>query len=175
MELATPRLLLREFTVADFATTHAYGSDVEVTRHTIFGPSTEDETRAFLERTVAGQAHRPRLTYDLAIVRKEGGVHIGSVALHLEDEQASLGYVLAKPFWHQGYAPEAAGALVGYGFCELKLHRIFALCDVDNPASARVMAKLGMRHEGTFLKAGRMKGEWRDELRYAILATEWKA
>lgn len=173
MELTTPRLVLREFRLDDFATTHAYGADVEVTRHMIFGPNSEDETRAFLERTVTGQALLPRISYDLAVVLKDRDVHVGSVALHMAGEQAELGYVFGKAVWGQGFATEAARALVSYGFRELHLHRVFARCDVQNPASARVMAKLGMRHEGTFLGSCKVKGAWRDELRYAILAKEW--
>lgn len=174
MELETPRLLIREFGPDDFATTHAYGADEEVTRHMLFGPNTEQETRAFLERTVTGQALRPRVAYDLAVVLKERGSHIGGVGLHLAGEQAELGYLFGKPFWGRGYATEAARAIVTFGFRELHLHRVFARCDVRNPASAGVMVNLGMRHEGTFLKAARLKGAWRDELRYAILEEEWK-
>jgi len=174
MELTTARLVLREYRADDVATTHAYGGDPDVTRHTIFGPNSEDETRQFLNRMLAAQTERPRTSFELAVELKDGKRHIGGIGLRVRGEQAELGYVFGKTDWGRGYASEAATALVGFGFADLKLHRIYALCDADNPASARVMRKIGMRHEGTFLKAGLMKGQWRDELRYAILAEEWQ-
>ena len=174
MELTTPRLVIREFRPDDYTSTHAYGSDAEVTRHMIFGPNSEQETRAFLERVMASQAKHPRATYDLAVNLREGGGHIGSVALQLSKaEQAELGYVLHKAHWGHGYAAEAARALVNFGFRELGLHRVFARCNILNKGSARVMEKLGMRREGTHMKSDKVKGIWRDEYLYAILAEEW--
>lgn len=173
MELTTARLLLREYRTEDFVTAHAYARDPEVTRHTIFGPNSEEETRAFLQLMVASQAERPRTSYELAVALKDGGLQIGGIGLRVHGEQADLGYVFGKPHWGRGYATEAARALVGFGFQELRLHRIYATCNVDNPASARVMQKVGMRHEGTFLKSAQKKGTWWDTLLYAILADEW--
>ncbi len=74
----------------------------------------------------------------------------------------------------QGYATEAARALLGYGFEELDLHRIIATCQPENPASYRVMEKLGMRREGHFRQCiDRGQGVWWDEYFYALLKDEW--
>ena len=73
----------------------------------------------------------------------------------------------------QGYAQEAARALMDAGFREIGLQRIFATCDQRNKASARVMERLGLRREGAFRLSKYIQGEWCDEFLYAILAEEF--
>jgi RimJ/RimL family protein N-acetyltransferase len=68
---------------------------------------------------------------------------------------------------------EAATALLRLGFGELGLHRLTAKCSARNAASARLMERLGMRREGHLVGTRLVKGEWRDELVYAMLADEW--
>lgn len=175
MELETSRLRLREFSEADFATTHAYAADADTTRYTLFGPNTEDDTREFLLRTIAHQKEDPRVDVGLAIELKSPLRHIGGIGFRVRrNRSADFGYVLHRDFWGKGYTTEAARALLHYGFDALKLHRIIATCDPANAASRRVLEKLGMRHEGTFVKDSLMKGEWRNSLLYAILEEEWR-
>ncbi len=78
------------------------------------------------------------------------GLLIGAVGLRIDDEdqRAELGYWIGKPYWGQGYCTEAAGAVIRFGFEQLGLNRIFAHHFARNPASGRVMQKLGMAHEG---------------------------
>jgi RimJ/RimL family protein N-acetyltransferase len=78
-------------------------------------------------------------------------------------------------YWGNGYATEAASAMVAYGFDELKVHRVSASLVADNAASARVLEKLGMREEGRFREATQFKGRTWDALHYAILEPEWRA
>jgi RimJ/RimL family protein N-acetyltransferase len=175
MELKTERLLIREFRETDFLTTHEYGSDVEVTRYTLFGPNEEKDTREFLARVVLQQREEPRMGYDLAIELKAGSRHIGGITLWIRGRgTGEIGYVLHKAYWGKGYVPEAARALVDHAFRVLKLHRVYARCHVDNASSVRVMEKLGMRREGHLLKDLWMKGYWRDSYLYAILDEEWR-
>jgi RimJ/RimL family protein N-acetyltransferase len=75
-----------------------------------------------------------------------------------------LGYVLARPSWGNGYATEAAGALLRYGFDELGLATISATCDPDNTASATVLEKIGMRPDGCLGHSVYAREEWRDRL-----------
>ena len=93
---------------------------------------------------------------------------------HLEWREGEIGYHLHPAYWGQGYATEAARALVGFGFEHLKLHRIVADCLAENPASARVMQKAGMQQEAHFRQNQWMAGRWQDTLAYAILASEWQ-
>jgi ribosomal-protein-alanine N-acetyltransferase len=177
VRLVTPRLVLREFTDDDFAAVHAYGSDPQVTRWTVFGPNTEADTRGFLQQAQASRSERSRRTFDLAITLRNGGEVIGGCGLHRTDvaDEAFIGYVLRRDCWGLGHATETARALLGFGFETLGLHRIFAECHPANQASARVLEKLGLRREGYFREAKRVKGQWWDVLHYAMLAPEWRA
>jgi RimJ/RimL family protein N-acetyltransferase len=60
-----------------------------------------------------------------------------------------IGYVLARAYWGRGYVPEAARSVVDWGLSQDGIFRVWALCDVDNLASARVLEKIGMSREGT--------------------------
>ena len=64
--------------------------------------------------------------------------------------KGELGYWIAKDDWNRGYATEAARAVVRYAFDELGLRRVHAGHLVRNPASGRVMEKIGMRREGVW-------------------------
>ena len=85
------------------------------------------------------------------------------------------GYELSPLTWGQGYATEAARAIVRFGFRELRLHRIWAWCNAANAGSARVLAKLRMRQEGRLRDKEYFKGRWWDTLIFAILEDEWRA
>lgn len=74
-----------------------------------------------------------------------------------------------------GIAAEAARALLMIGFSEMKLHRMFATCLPQNPASVRVLEKIGMRKECSQLKALNIHGVWHDCFMYAVLREEWEA
>jgi ribosomal-protein-alanine N-acetyltransferase len=71
--------------------------------------------------------------------------------------------------------PEAARAMLDFGFRTLGLHRIMAYCAAENTASAHVLEKLGMAREGCLRESWRIKGRWHDSLMYAILEHEWRA
>lgn len=80
-----------------------------------------------------------------------------------------LAIVSTDYFWSKGYATETAKALVEFGFKKLCLHRVFATCDPENTASARVLEKTGMKLEGHIREHKLVKGKWRDSLLYAII------
>jgi RimJ/RimL family protein N-acetyltransferase len=174
MELKTERLILRECTMDDFDDIHAYAADPEVVRFVSFGPNTESETTAFLEQTIAAAAAVPRTDFTLAVTRRDDGRILGGMGLALRNPtRAELGYVFRRDAWGRGYATEAARAFVDFGFREMKLHRIHALCFPPNKASARVMEKLGMQYEGTLRELVHARDTWWDCLSYAILDREW--
>jgi ribosomal-protein-alanine N-acetyltransferase len=176
MELKTDRLLLREFVESDWPAVHEYGSDPQVVRFMSWGPNTEDDTRAFVARALAAQSEGPRRDYHAAVTLLDGGRLIGACGLHLgnpANRAAMLGYCYARAFWGKGYATEAARALVGFGFRELSLHRVWATCDPQNTASAHVLEKLGMQREGRLREDTNVRGRWRDSLVYGVLEGEW--
>ncbi len=176
--LRTPRLLLRPFRRDDLEDIHAYGSDPEVTRFMPWGPNTPEDSRAFLGRMLAEQAVWPRASVGMAAELLAERRVIGALHFAVVDPASrtgEFGYTLGRPWWGRGLAAEATAALIDNGFEALGLHRVFATCDVRNRRSWRVMEKLGMRREATFIKDVRVRGRWRDSHLYAILAPEWRA
>ena len=109
------------------------------------------------------------------IVMRDGRL-IGGCGIDPREEGPELGYWFGVPFWGRGYATEAARALLRHAFETLGCHRVLATCQPENPASWRVMEKLGMRREAHFRKVlPREAGVWWDEYVYALLAEEYLA
>lgn len=176
--ITTPRLILREYQENDFPGVHTYSKDSETLQFMTWGPNQPKDTRAFIQAAIKEQSYQPRRDFYLVVVLKLNGKIIGGCGLHLEEPQrhsATIGYVFNKAFWGQGFASEAAQALIKLGFTHLGLHRIEATCDTRNLASARVLEKNHMRREAHFRKHLWQKGEWRDSYLYAILADEWQS
>lgn len=162
--LKTKRLLLREFTEADEAAVHEYARDPLVSRYDWWGPA-ERETW-------------PRLEVNLAMELCSEQRVIGSFRFTIADpvnRTADFGYTFNRNYWNNGYATEAAAAVLDVAFNALKLHRVYATCDTRNIGSWRVMEKLGMRREAHFVGDKFQKGEWRDTYLYAILGNQYTA
>ena len=178
MLLTTERLRLREFEEGDWPAVLAYQSDPRYLRYYAWEGRTEGEVRDFVRRFIALRDEQPRLKYQLAITLRLDGQLIGNCGIRMgrpDAREADLGYELDPRYWGQGYATEAARALLAFGFEELGLHRIWANCVADNVGSARVLEKVGMRQEGRLRDKEWYKGRWWDTLLYAILEDEWRA
>lgn len=176
--LATERLLLRDFREDDWVSVHDYGADLEVVRYMPWGPNSEAETRAFIERALTSQEEEPRTKFEFAVTLMEAGQLIGGCGIRIasaRDRAADMGYCLRRDAWGQGYATEAAGAVVAFGFDVLNRHRIYATCDTENHASVRVLEKIRMRREAHFREDTRLRGRWRDSYLYAVLEQEWRS
>ena len=99
---------------------------------------------------------------------------VGVMGLHFrfDHQRAEIGYWIGAPFWNRGYATEAAAAMLDFGFDELDLNRIEGQFITRNPASGRVMEKLGMRREGVrrqhLMKWDRLE----DTAIYAVLKSD---
>lgn len=174
--LDTPRLHLRRPAVTDAEEVfHTYARDPEVSRYVLFKPDqTLEDVRLFLER--AGHAWNAGTVATWAITLKPAGELIGMVDLRL-DVDANLGYVLARKFWNQGLTTEAVRAVIDCAFDQPDITRVWAVCEVNNTASARVMEKAGMICEGLLtghLVFPNLGGEPRDVFRYSISRKEWK-
>src|SRR2546430_1027878 len=110
-----------------------------------------------------------------AIALRETGALCGAIGLSLNerDRRGELGYWIGHDFWNCGYCTEAARAVLGFGFGELKLHRIHAAHFPHNAASGRVLEKIGMRREGVQRAHHRRFDEFYDRVNYGLLANEW--
>lgn len=176
IRLTGQRLVLRDLEMADWPAVHAYSARPEVARYQPWGPNTPDESRAFVEQVIAAAQAMPRIEYQLALTLTAGGRLIGTGALwirSIDHGQGEIGYFLHPDHWGRGYATEAARLLLDFGFGTLDLHRIGAICDPRNVASARVLEKMGMTHEGRLRETMRLRDGWRDSAVYGILAQEW--
>lgn len=175
--LTTERLILRPFTPADAPAVQRLAGAREIADTTLTIPHPYPAGGA--EQWIATHAQRfaagTLATY--AIVEQQRKEVVGAVGLNIDPEHAlgELGYWIGVPFWGRGYATEAAHALIGFGFAALHLNRVQARHVVRNPASGRVMQKLGMMYEGTFRQAMRKWDRFEDIAMYAVLAAEWKA
>jgi [ribosomal protein S5]-alanine N-acetyltransferase len=170
--LETPRLKLRPYSEADIAELLPLigARQVAATTLRIAHPYTEQDARAFLA-----------LTQDsdkiwLAIILRSEGRQIGGIGLSIDQphQHAELGYWLGVPYWGLGYATEAAQEMLRYGFENLRLHRIFASHFKHNPASGRILVKLGMRYEGCQREHLRKWDQFVDSELYGILRQEWQ-
>jgi len=168
--LITERLILRALSPDDFAAAFSWGSNPSNTRYMAWGPNNEQETREFLASATPGK--------DFAVVLKDIGTVIGSCGIYPDgaNDTAEMGWILHKDYWKCGYGTELGGALILYGFEDLKLRRIIAPCAAVNYGSYRVMERNGMRREAIHKKAfwARVDKEWIDKAVYAILAEEYQ-
>lgn len=175
MIFETKRLLIREFIPEDFLAVHSYASDPIVAEHMIWGPNAEEETRSYIKYTINLQQQEPRTGFEFAVVLKATGVLIGGCGVHVSGPgQGEIGYCFNREYWGQGFAAEAAGGLIAFGFENLGLHRIYATCRPGNKGSARVMQKAGMAYEGHLREHKWHKGKWHDSYQYSILEEEYE-
>ena len=174
MRLETERLILRDYNLNDFRTCHAYARDPAVCEYCSWGPNTVEVTQNFIEMQVREAAEEPRLNFGLAIVEKSTGLHFGGVGLRrssLQDQEADLGYVLAKSFWGQGFATEACQKILEFAFLEKGFRKITALVLPDNLASINVIEKMGMRKVTGESKKLQVKGLLRECFQFEVLSS----
>lgn len=170
--LTTDRLRLRQLRGEDAEALHPVLSDTEVMRWWSSGPhGSLDETAAYLGYNVAdGQGH---LCWAITM-----GDDVARGWVMLSDRRpgvAEIGYILARDQWGNGIAHEAIKRVIGHGFTDMSLRRIFADTDPENTASVALLQRLGFQREGL------LRDEWethigiRDSLIFGLLCGEWNA
>lgn len=151
LTIETPRLVLRPFRTADADEVCRLAGEFAIADTTLNIPHPYEEGMA--ERWISN--HRDWfLDGEQAIfavtLKQPPDTLIGSVGLQIcrEDQRGELGYWIGKDYWNRGYCTEAARAILPFGFEQMGLHRIQACHFVRNPASGRVLEKIGMTREG---------------------------
>ncbi|GHE26322.1 hypothetical protein GCM10017673_30070 [Streptosporangium violaceochromogenes] len=179
LPLHTPRLTLRPFTHHDLQALHAIHSLPQVARYLYWTARDLEQTAQALETKIGQSELRAEgQALSLAIDLTATGELIGEGVLiwhSLPHRAGEIGYILHPRHHGRGYATEAAEVLLTLGFDDLGLHRITGRLDGRNTASARVLQRLGMRREAHLVENEMVKGEWTDEVIYAILSREWRA
>jgi RimJ/RimL family protein N-acetyltransferase len=175
--IQTSRLIIRPFEAADIDDVIAYHSRPDVTQYLYWKTRNHSEVRKVLKKRVATKTLRQEGdSLVLAVEVIETCKVIGDLYLmwrSQEHQQAEIGFVFNPDYHGQGYATEASEVILSLGFREYGFHRIFGRCDARNVASYRLMERLGMRREAHLIHNELFKGEWSDELIYAILQNEW--
>ena len=173
-DLATERLRLRAPLPRDAAALLALIGDPEVTKYlNVPTITTLAEAQAVLERLDQRYAARDMIRWAIELV--EHNEMIGTVGLlrfDFEHRHAELGYDIARRWWGRGLTPEAAGAVIRYGFSVLGLHRIEAGVLPENDASVRVLQKLGFVEEGTRRDYLYAKGRFHSFRWFSLLETD---
>lgn len=171
--LETERLRIRPYTEADIPELVPLvgAREVAATTLRIAHPYTDQDAQDFLELA------RELDKLWLAMTLRADGRQIGGIGLRIEQphRHAELGYWLGVSYWGHGYATEASREMLRYGFEDLGLQRIFATHFKHNPASGRVLKKIGMRYEGCQREHLLKWGQFVDSELYGILRREWQS
>ena len=173
--LETQRLRLRAVTMRDAKDIHQYSSDPEVARYVLWSEHDSlSQTRAYIRYIL--RQYRAGEPTSFCIEHKETHKAIGTIGfmwLSSEYRSAEVGYSIAREHWNKGFMSEALAEVLSFGFEYLDLNRIEAQHDTRNPASGRVMVKVGMEREGTLRQRIYNKGCFVDVDMYAITRDRW--
>ena len=174
-ELRTRRLVLRGLRVEDASRIQKLAGDRAIAETTLRVPHPYEDGMAEGWIRVQERRYREGREVVFAIVPLRAKLPIGVIHLNVASQhaRAELGYWIGKPYWNRGYATEAGEAVLRYGFEKIGLHRICANHFARNPASGRVLEKLGMQYEGTRRQHVRRWGRYEDLAGYGILREEF--
>lgn len=174
--LTTKRLTLRSFTLDDALRVQELAGDRDLASTTLNLPHPYEDGMAeqwigsHREQFESGQA----AIY--AIVLSSEDLLVGAMSLmkiNQRHQRAEIGYWIGKSYWNQGYCTEAAHAVLRYAFDVLELNRVHAYHFSRNPASGRVMHKIGVTHEGCLRQHVERWGQFEDLECYGILKEEY--
>lgn len=145
--------MIRPFTVADFEALHAVWSDPAVMAPI---PSQAYDREQSWARLTEKFCHQARHGFSKwAVTEAASGAVIGECGVHYLEggPDIELGYKLARAYWGQGLAAEAARACPGWALAE-RPERVVAIVDPANIRSARILGKIGMVPDGTLTRFG---------------------
>jgi ribosomal-protein-alanine N-acetyltransferase len=174
--LDTERLILRPFKLSDAKQVQKLAGDKRIASTTFNVPHPYLDGMAEDWLSTHESAYQEGKRVIFAITLKKSGELVGCINLGdiVENHQAELGYWVGVPFWNEGYCTEAGEAVLRYGFLDRGLNRIHACYLSRNPASGRVLEKLGMVHEGTRKQHVLKWGLFEDLELMGILRADWE-
>jgi len=184
-------ITLRRLEYEDWPAVHDWARLLDSCRYQAWGPNSEAETQAYVREAARLWHQRPQTSFPHAVltglsVRAASTALAGPSApaaqeiiglgdLHLRGSgQGEIGYGIHPRAWGRGLATATARELLRIAFEEHGLHRVYATCDPRNVASARVLTKIGMTHEGRLRETALIRDGWRDSDLFAILVHEWE-
>jgi RimJ/RimL family protein N-acetyltransferase len=174
--IQTERLRIRELQQKDASLIYEYLSNADVARYQSWQPAGLKELQEFIA-TIAERAELPPGSWHQLAIASPDDLLIGDVGLYLlEDrQQVEIGYRVAPAFQHRGLAAEALTAILDRIFSDCGMHRVSASIDPRNLRSIQLIRRLGFRPEAHHIQSVLIRGEWTDDVRFAILAPEWRS
>lgn len=146
-KLFTERLILRKIEIDDVPSLVKYANNPKISDRIVNIPNPYREPEATFRIAYVFKGVKNKTHYAFAIISKSSEELIGEISIHLLDKHQAhghLSYWLGEPFWNQGIITEAAFEIINFGFKELDLDLIYAMCSRDNLASERIMQKIGL-------------------------------
>jgi RimJ/RimL family protein N-acetyltransferase len=176
--LLAERVALRQLIPGDAQRIFEYRSRPDVSRYQTWGITSKAEIQSQIETLHRTQPGTPGAWYQVGIVLQLSNELIGDCGFHVveaEPRQVEFGISLDPRYQCLGYATEALRALLNYLLIDLGKHRAFGSVDPRNLQSVKLMERVGMRKEAHFVSSLWFKGEWVDDVIFAMLASDWRA
>jgi len=171
----TTRTHLRPLSLDDVHELYAYRSLHEVYKYHLRAPQTVDDAKTFIEKYSVTAEITPGHWKQFAIYLRSDDALIGDCGFCIfEEVQAEIGFTISPKYQRRGYGIEVVRALVAYLFTEHNLHRIIAKTYPANVGSKTLLERLHFRQEAHLIKCVKVRGEWQDDLVYALLRQEWR-
>lgn len=172
----TERLLIREYRKTDVDGFLHVVRQPEIYATTYGIPQNYSRLHAEWWLRTIHENKRNNSSYEFAVFLRDTGRYIGNVGLinvSFEHNRADISYYIDKDYMNKGYATEAAREMLKYGFERFGFNKIQGICMSCNPASRRVMEKIGMKYEGTLRQDLLKDGFYYDLDRLSILKNEY--
>jgi len=170
--IETERLVLRPLRLSDSKCIQRHAGDYRIAKTTenIPHPYADGMAEDWIKTLEAQWEAKKQAPFAVCLLSTRELIGYSSLSMETKHRRASLGYWIGTEYWKKGFATEAAGAVLNYGFNKLDLHRIDAQHFAINPASGAVMRKIGMKHEGTMRDYIIKNGVYMDMELYSKLA-----
>ena len=173
---STERLVIRDFEPNDGPRIFSYHRHPDVARFQSWGTESVDVIQTYIRGLASVEPGTPGNWYQVGLYLRQGDKLVGDCGFRVlveKSEQVEIGITVAPEFQNKGYAGEALQSLLAYLFVQLRKHRVFGSVDPRNEPSMRLLERVGMRKEAHFVKSLWFRGEWVDDVIFAILAEEW--
>jgi RimJ/RimL family protein N-acetyltransferase len=174
--MTTERLLLRSFTKADAEIVTRLCNNYNIYKNTLtlLYPYTLDCAMSWIEHH--NENFNEDKLYEFAICDRGTGALYVAIALsnHQRYDNGELSYWVGQPFWGNGYATEAAKAILDFAFDVKEYHKVYARHFASNPASGQVIQKIGMKKEGVLMDHVKKEDRYEDLIYYGIVRNKMK-
>ena len=175
IKIKTERLILREYKESDWQFVHQYGQQENILIYEAWGPNTEEQTKAFIKKSIIDRKENPRRAFELCVTLKSSLKLIGGCGFRIKKEnnkRGDFGYIINPDYWNKGYATEASKGLLDFMIKNHGITEIEATCDVLNLQSKRVLEKCGLKKIKEIKNDMEMKGRFRDTCHFERIIKE---